>query len=152
MIHELKIKPKFFQDIINGIKNFEIRKNDRMFRVGDILVLSEFDYMDNTYTGNQIKVKVDNILTHDDFPDGIPIDYVVMNIRRYNSWIPVQNDIYYRIDIDGDIVEDTWEETTFDYAVLMIGNCFESKVQAAKYKNYYVHLYKGYQNEKYKRN
>lgn len=23
MIHELKIKPKFFQDIINGIKNFE---------------------------------------------------------------------------------------------------------------------------------
>lgn len=66
MIHELKIKPKFFQDIINGIKNFEIRKNDRMFRVGDILVLSEFDYRDNTYTGNQIKVKVDNILTHDD--------------------------------------------------------------------------------------
>lgn len=112
MIHELKIKPKFFQDIINGIKNFEIRKNDRMFRVGDILVLSEFDYRDNTYTGNQIKVKVDNILTHDDFPDGIPIDY----------------------------------------AVLMIGNCFKSKVQAAMYKNYYVHLYKGYQNEKYKRN
>lgn len=152
MIHELKIKPKIFQDIINGIKNFEIRKNDRMFRVGDILVLSEFDYMDNTYTGNQIQVRVDNILTHEDFPDGIPIDYVVMNIRRYNSWIPVQNDIYYRIDIDGDIVEDTWEETTFDYAVLMIGNCFKSKVQAAMYKNYYVHLYKGYQNEKYKRN
>lgn len=43
MIHELKIKPKFFQDIINVIKNFEIRKNDRKFRVGDILVLSEFD-------------------------------------------------------------------------------------------------------------
>lgn len=62
--------------------------------------------------------------------------------------LAIYNDIYYRIDIDGDIIEDTWEETSFDYAFLMIGNCFESKVQAAMYKNYYLHLYRGYQNKK----
>ena len=146
MIHELKIKPKFFQDIINGIKNFEIRKNDRKFRVDDTLVLYEYDYMDNTYTGNHIKVKVDNILTHDDFPEGIPIDYVVMNIRRCKSWKPLLHKIYYRIDVEGDIVEELWEETTYDYSLLAIGNCFESKVKAAMYRNYYVHLYKDYKH------
>lgn len=40
--HELKIDIKYFDDVKNGKKNFEIRKNDRDFQVGDILELRAY--------------------------------------------------------------------------------------------------------------
>ncbi len=40
---ELKILPKYFNDIIYGNKRFELRKNDRNFKVGDIVLLNEYD-------------------------------------------------------------------------------------------------------------
>jgi len=33
--HRLKIKPQYLEAIISGDKTFEIRKNDRDFKVGD---------------------------------------------------------------------------------------------------------------------
>jgi ASCH domain. len=38
-IHELKLDTEFFDDVKSGKKNFEIRKNDRNFEVGDTLFL-----------------------------------------------------------------------------------------------------------------
>lgn len=32
MIHELKILPQYFKEVVNGNKNFEVRKNDRGFK------------------------------------------------------------------------------------------------------------------------
>ena len=43
MTHELKTYPKYFQETIEGNKPFEIRKNDRNFQVGDVLILKEWD-------------------------------------------------------------------------------------------------------------
>ncbi|MFK4941218.1 DUF3850 domain-containing protein [Lactococcus petauri] len=40
--HELKLDVKYFNEVKNGTKNFEIRKNDRDFKVGDILILKSF--------------------------------------------------------------------------------------------------------------
>lgn len=37
MVHELKIAPEYFKDVRTGLKKFEIRKNDRDFKVGDRL-------------------------------------------------------------------------------------------------------------------
>lgn len=42
-IHNLKIKPCYFKDVVSGVKTFEVRFNDRNFKMGDILVLEEFD-------------------------------------------------------------------------------------------------------------
>ena len=41
--HELKLDIRYFDDVASGKKNFEIRKNDRDFQVGDILKLKAWD-------------------------------------------------------------------------------------------------------------
>lgn len=42
-IHELKTWSPFFEAIANEEKTFEVRRNDRDFQVGDILLLREWD-------------------------------------------------------------------------------------------------------------
>ncbi len=46
-VHCLKTWPQFFEDIISGIKTFELRKDDRDFQVGDALLLQEYDPYNN---------------------------------------------------------------------------------------------------------
>lgn len=43
VVHELKCHPKYFERVLNGSKPFEIRKNDRDFQVGDVILLKEYD-------------------------------------------------------------------------------------------------------------
>lgn len=40
-IHELKILPEYFEAVVSGNKRFEIRKDDRNYKKGDILRLNE---------------------------------------------------------------------------------------------------------------
>lgn len=42
-VHNLKIRPNYFKDVIAEVKKFEIRFNDRGFEVGGLIVLEEFD-------------------------------------------------------------------------------------------------------------
>ena len=48
-IHELKTKPEYFGAARKRQKNFEIRRDDRDFQVGDLVKLEEFD--NGKYTG-----------------------------------------------------------------------------------------------------
>ena len=77
MIHELKILPKYFDDVKIGQKTFEVRKNDRGFKEGDMLALNEFDPIKG-YTGNSIVVYVDYIMND---PEYIKEGYVIMGIK-----------------------------------------------------------------------
>ena len=52
-IHELKIQPKYYKMVKWGIKNFELRKDDRDYQVGDIVILQEYE--NGEYTGKEIK-------------------------------------------------------------------------------------------------
>lgn len=97
--HTLKLNDRYFDAVANGTKTFEIRKDDRGFRVGDTLVMyrvgADGKYLTSTVwegkpltenipTSNVdcIEVTVKYILTHNGFPDGIPEGYVVMAIER----------------------------------------------------------------------
>ena len=58
--HELKILPIYFEAVALGIKTFEVRKDDRGFDEGDILILQE--WTPNGYTEREIEVAVTYIL------------------------------------------------------------------------------------------
>ena len=75
--HELKIIPKYFKDVVDGDKNFELRKNDRNFKVGDSLMLKEFDH--GAYTGDSGQVVVTYILVGGEY--GLNKDYVILGIE-----------------------------------------------------------------------
>lgn len=80
MIHELKIKPQYYNDIKIGIKTFEIRKNDREFKLGDILILNEYSLSDSgagTYSGRAITVRVTYLLND---PEYCKEGYVILGI------------------------------------------------------------------------
>lgn len=76
MIHELKIKDKYFNAIIQREKTFEVRKNDRNFKVGDLLALNEIRD-DGQYTDNCVFLKVVYLL---DNPDYCKEGFVVMGL------------------------------------------------------------------------
>lgn len=40
--HEIKSWPEFFEPVYEGEKTFELRKNDRNYQVGDVLVIREW--------------------------------------------------------------------------------------------------------------
>ncbi|ASI90970.1 DUF3850 domain-containing protein [Vibrio mediterranei] len=42
-LHNVKIKPEYLNAVVDGKKNFEIRKNDRGYRVGDRVRMSDGD-------------------------------------------------------------------------------------------------------------
>ena len=77
MIHELKTEKGFFEDVISGIKNFEVRKDDRLFEVGDFLALNEINE-DKGYTGRCCIAKVAYILRDERF---VKEGYVIMGIQ-----------------------------------------------------------------------
>lgn len=52
---ELKVDKEFFEKILSGDKNFEIRLGNKEFNKGDILVIMEKDPNTNELTGRKIE-------------------------------------------------------------------------------------------------
>lgn len=57
MIHALKTEPHFYEPAKQGLKPFEVRKNDRDFKIGDYLALNEYDPEKGCYTGRAVLEK-----------------------------------------------------------------------------------------------
>lgn len=64
MIHALKTLPEYFEAVRKGDKTFELRKNDRDFKVGDYLALNEWD--GKKYTGRALLAKITYMLDPND--------------------------------------------------------------------------------------
>jgi len=75
--HDLKLVDKYFEPVLYGIKNFEVRLNDRDYRIGDILVLRETNSKTGKYTGNVTK-RVITYITDFNQQEG----YVILGISE----------------------------------------------------------------------
>jgi len=77
-IHHLKTWPEFYGDTVRGDKPFDIRKDDRDFKVGDTLILEEFDPTKGKYTGHSQAFIVTYCLRKEPW---VPKGYVAMGIK-----------------------------------------------------------------------
>ena len=78
-IHELKTWTNVFDAIVEGTKTAEFRKNDREFKVDDILILKEYLPDKKEYTEREVKVRVTHCVYGGMF--GIPKGYCLMSIK-----------------------------------------------------------------------
>ena len=73
--HLLKITPEYFLAVDSGQKNFELRENDRDYKVGDMLVLRE--WKNSVFTGHELMFEISYILK--DAPEyGLKHGYVIL--------------------------------------------------------------------------
>lgn len=85
-IHELKTWKEYFEEVFMGRKTFEVRKNDRNFKKGDIIILKEWDNETDDYTGRQMERGVSYILQGGQF--GIDNGFVVMALVKEDwEWL-----------------------------------------------------------------
>ena len=67
MVHAVKIYPEYYEAVKSGKKPFEVRKNDRDYKVGDILALNEFEpdgAGTGEYSGRAIIARISYVLAN----------------------------------------------------------------------------------------
>ena len=84
--HVAKSWPWFFQAIKDGTKTHDLRdKIDRDYKVGDTILLREFDPRSGEYSGDMVTVEI-TYITSDDTPcayssSGLGKDYCILSIK-----------------------------------------------------------------------
>lgn len=91
--HILKVVPPYFEHLLDGTKTFELRRNDRGFQRGDVLILWEYnpteeaqpcqDYDCGECEHRAVRASVGFVYTGDprhDLRDGIPAGWAVLSL------------------------------------------------------------------------
>lgn len=80
-IIEIKILPEHFNYVAAGVKTCELRKDDRNYEVGDLLILRE--WKDERYSGRRVCVKITHILRGCGF--GLEDGYAILSIKHFGG-------------------------------------------------------------------
>ena len=80
-VHVLKTIQPFFDDVLTGRKTFELRRTDRDFHVGDLLLLRDYDAIHETFSGRTVTRRVSYVMPLGFWVDGAS-DYVVMGLSE----------------------------------------------------------------------
>jgi hypothetical protein len=84
-VHDLKTWPEYYDAVEDGRKTFELRKNDRNFRVGDVLHLQRYDLENQTYTGAHLYRSVTYLIEGESW--GLAAGVCVMSLAKVR-WLP----------------------------------------------------------------
>jgi len=76
MTHDVKLSANWWTDIVSGLKKFELRKNDRDYRVNDKILMNE--YKDGEPTGRSILADITYML--EDYT-GLTEGYAILGIE-----------------------------------------------------------------------
>lgn len=77
-VHDLKTWPEYFAAIWDGRKTFEVRRNDRNFRAGDVIALHEWEPKKGRFTGRQARGRITYVLAGGDF--GVDAEHCVLAV------------------------------------------------------------------------
>lgn len=77
-VHDLKTHPPYYEALDRRTKTFEVRKNDRRFKVGEGLLLREWDPKTRRHTGREQRRLISYVLKGGKF--GVEAGYVVMGL------------------------------------------------------------------------
>lgn len=85
MIHDVKSWMHFFQAIKSGAKVHDLRKNDRNYNIGDVMLYREYDFIGGSYTGNTLEAEI-TYMTDSRTPCAfssavLPAEYCILSIR-----------------------------------------------------------------------
>lgn len=78
--HDLKLHPEYYEAVILGVKTFEIRKNDRNYKVGDKVILHEYYPDSESYSGRSVEAEITYITDY-----GQSDNFVVFSIKLNNE-------------------------------------------------------------------
>lgn len=78
-LHNLKILPEYYEKVLSGEKTFEIRKDDRNFKIGDIIRLCEYDRKE--FTGRDNLYDITYKLDGGEY--GLAKGYCILSIKPY---------------------------------------------------------------------
>jgi hypothetical protein len=91
-VHTIKSWTLFFSDILSGARTSDIREaTDRRFRVGDHMLLQEWNPITGLYTGREQLVEITYVQTNKSNPCAISDkalhnDYVVLSIKKLSKF------------------------------------------------------------------
>lgn len=80
--HDLKTWPEFYEAVADGSKTFEVRKNDRDFKVGDTLLIRHYEPMSGKFDLDKplIKLKITYVLQGGNF--GVLEGFAVLGFEK----------------------------------------------------------------------
>jgi hypothetical protein len=85
--HRVKSWPTIFEATLAGTKTHDVRRlSDRDYRVGDTLILMEFDPQGKKYTGRELRVRI-TYITSANYPCALSEsclhpDYCILSITK----------------------------------------------------------------------
>lgn len=77
--HRLKTWPPYFEATLRGDKGFELRFNDRGFKIGDYLILEEWDPKTKKYSGRVLSRTIVYMLSG---AFGLPENQIILQTRK----------------------------------------------------------------------
>lgn len=89
-IHNVKSWVPFFQAFKRGEKKHDMRDmKDRLYKVGDILVLEEYDPFSGSYTGDAMRMKITYITSRDTpcafSSSALDRDYCILSLEKLDD-------------------------------------------------------------------
>ena len=104
MIHAVKSYPEYYAAALKGRKPFEVRSNDRDYKVGDFLAINEYNPDSKEYTGKCFLVVIMYILND---PQYCKPGFAVLGIRRCK--IEASDEFCPRFEYGSDICNGIWK-------------------------------------------
>lgn len=60
--HEVRSWTDFFSSLASGDRQFDLRKNDRDYKVGDIIKFREYDDRAGKFTGAELRRRITHVM------------------------------------------------------------------------------------------